>query len=1089
LTAQPWMETYQDGKTPLNFYDIRQKFNAYWDGKELDRGKGWKAFKRWEWYWENRVGKDGLFPPAGLALENFNQYIRQNRNGDRNIQANWQVVGPDFTIGGYAGLGRINCVGFDPVNTNIIYAGAAGGGLWKSMNGGNSWFTTTDNLASIGVSGIAIHPVNPNIIYIATGDGDAFDTYSIGVLKSEDGGLTFSATGLNWSTSNNRVIRRILMDPDDPNILLIASSNGIYRTINAGTSWTQVQTGNFYDLEAKPGSSANTWYAATAGAVWRSVNDGVSWSSVFTISGSNRISLAVTPANPSYVYAISSLSTNSGFNGLFRSVDSGASFTSRSTTPNILGWTSNGSDAGGQGWYDLALAADPANAETIYAGGVNTWKSTNGGSSLALRSHWSGASGVQTVHADKHVLEFQGTSVLWEGNDGGLYRSPDGGVKWEHKTNGMVISQLYRIAVAQTSSRIIGGYQDNGTKIRDPNGTWRDVIGGDGMDCAIKNTDHNVLYGELYYGELRRSTNGGSNWTDIHNNIPGAPEGAWVTPFELAPSNNNTIIAAYDQIFRSDDQGNTWISIGTTANVGTSKKTILAIAPSSTSVIYTGTTSALWKTTDGGTSWSTITVPGSNISRLIVHPTDPNTIWLVRSNYTAGAKVYKSVNGGSSWTNVSGSLPNIPANCIVYQNGTQNGLYVGMDAGIYYRDDTMSDWDIFNSGMPNAEVLDLKIDYTNNIIYAGTYGRGTWKTELANAVPVCLYPINVTFSNNSTYSVDFSWQINNQSVSGYQFALTTTQTPPASGTFTSDRSVQITGLTSNTSYYFHVRSECSGNVYSQWITIGPLMTSPACGQSFFDSGGSGSNYSNYESRVWTICPNTPCDKVRVTFSAFNVEANYDALYVFNGPSITDLQFSSSNGITSAGFPAGGYYGTTIPGPFTSTHQSGCLTFRFLSDELEVRAGWTSSVSCVSGNFTVTNNQDNGPGSLRDILTCATSGSNITFDPSLANQTIALTTSTLLIDKNVNILLTSSTPINLTTNSNFPILNIQNGRTVHLKYVNFSTGGNIHGRAVINNGTLTLENVEIEDDDSQNAGSTIENNGTLNIVGSNFLLKK
>lgn len=1087
--TQPWMTDQNESGEALNFFKIQSDFNAYWTGKEIEKGKGWKAFKRWEWYWESRINQDGSFPPAGITIDNFNQYLRQNMKGKRVLQANWQPLGPDFTTGGYAGIGRINSVGYDPTNANIIYAGAAGGGLWKSIDSGNSWFTTTDNLASIGVSGIAVHPQNPNIVYIATGDGDASDNYSIGVMVSYDAGLNFYATGLNWSTSNNRVIRRLLMDADDPNILLIASSNGLYRTTDAGANWTQVQTGNFYDLEAKPGLGANIWYASTGSAVFKSTNDGVTWSSVYTVSGSNRLALTVSNANPSYVYVLSSLSSNSGFNGVFRSTDSGTNFTSRSTTPNILGWSNTGSDTGGQGWYDLAFVADPANAETIYVGGVNTWKSTNGGTTWSLRNHWSGATGVQTVHADKHLLEFQG-SILWEGNDGGIYRSPDGGVKWEHKTNGMAISLIYRMAVGQTSPRLIAGLQDNGTKMRNTDGKYLDVIGGDGMDCAIKNTDANVLYGELYYGDIRRSTNGGSNWTDIQNNISGNPQGAWITPFQLVPQDNNIIIAAYTEIYKSLDQGNTWTTIGTSADVGSSTKTILTISPSNSDYIYTGTSSNLWRTTNGGTSWTAITVPGSNVSRLAIHPTDPNILWAVRSNFTAGAKVYKSTNGGSSWTNVSGNLPNIPANSVVYQNNTQNGLYVGMDVGVYYKDDNMANWQLFNDGIPNAEVTDLKIDYTNNFIYASTYGRGIWKTELLNAVPACLYPVQATYYNVSTYSIDFAWQVNGQNVSGYQYALSNSATPPVSGTSTPNRTIQINGLLSNTPYYFHVRSVCAPGTFSQWVTVGPITTTPACGQTFYDSGGSGGNYGNSESLIWTICPSSPCGKVTATFSSFNTEANYDALYIFNGTNITDPQFSSANGITTSGFPAGGYHGTSIPGPFTSTHTSGCLTFRFLSDGSTTRAGWATSISCGAGTGVVTNTNDSGAGSLRAALSCAAPGSNILFDNTMTNQTVIITSTSLVIDKDINIILTPTTSVNITAYNGLPIFIVDPLKTVYVKNINLIPGNANNGRAIINNGTLTLESVTIIDNNTgSGTGSTIENNGILNVIGNNSIIKK
>ncbi len=1087
LAAQPWVTSETS-----NFFEMQKQFEEYWKDKKIEKGKGWKQFKRWEWYWKNRVDSADIFPPAGIVQIEMENFKRKNQQKNRSIQANWQSSGPNFTIGGYAGIGRMASIAFHPTDTKIIYAGAAGGGLWKSTNGGNNWIVTTDNLATMGVSGIAIHPTTPNILYIATGDGDAGDNYSVGILKSVDGGSTFSATGLNWATSNGRVIRRLLMDPDNPDVLLAATSNGIYRTINAGSTWTQVRTGNFYDLEAKPGATANTWYASTSNAIWRSTDDGVTWTSMQTIAGSNRISLSVTAANNSYVYALASNSSDSGFLGLYRSTTSGASssFTAMATTPNLLGWSSNGSDAGGQGWYDLALTADPANANTVYVGGVNTWKSTNGGTNWALKNHWSGASGIQTVHADKHVFEWQGT-VLWEGNDGGLYRSPDGGTKWEHKTNGMVISQIYKMGVGQTSPVVIAGLQDNGTKKMGSNGVWTDELGGDGMDCKVNKLNHNIMYGSLYFGDINRTTDGGANWTNINNNISGAPQGAWVTPFDLVPQNNTSLLAAFQQIYKSTNQGNTWTSIGTTAQIGTSTKTVLAIAPSDSSYIYTGLGGfTLYKTTNGGTSWSTHSVTLSGANDIAVHPTIPTTLWLVGQNFSSGNKVFKSTDAGATWTNVSSNLPNIPVSSIVYQAGSNNGIYVGTDGGVFYKDDNMATWELFSDGLPNVEVTDLEIDYTNQMLYASTYGRGVWQTELIGAMPTCLYPVHVKVAPVTTYTAEASWELNSTGNTGYEYAFINSATPPASGTATASASASVSGLTPNTVYYLHVRTVCAGNAFSQWVTEGPFKTAPACAQSFTDTGGTGANYSALEDITWTICPSTPCFNVKVTFSSINIESSWDALYVFNGPSITSPQISSANGITSAGFPAGGYYGTSIPGPFTSTDDSGCLTFRFMSDEADQRAGWNSNVTCLFKNPLVSNVNDAGPGSLRQAIDCIASGDTITFSSAMTGQFIDLTSTTLEIGKNVNIYRSPTTKIKVRAVNDQPIFHVQPGYYLYLRNTELYPDSGFSGRAIVNEGTLTLDDTLIyEQIANLGSGNTIVNYNLINVKGTSGIYKQ
>jgi hypothetical protein len=221
VAAQPWMESISTNPNPT-FFDIQQAFNQYWTGKTIKKGKGYKAFKRWEWYWERRINPDGTFPDAALAMKGLNEAKQMSGTANKgNSLPSWSTMGPNSTPGGYAGLGRVNAIAFHPSNNNIFWIGAPAGGLWKTIDGGVNWTTNTDNLALLGVSGIAITPSNPNIMYVATGDGDAGDTHSIGVLKSTDGGVTWNTTGLTFGVSSGILIRRLVMDPNDETQLFL----------------------------------------------------------------------------------------------------------------------------------------------------------------------------------------------------------------------------------------------------------------------------------------------------------------------------------------------------------------------------------------------------------------------------------------------------------------------------------------------------------------------------------------------------------------------------------------------------------------------------------------------------------------------------------------------------------------------------------------------------------------------------------------------------------------------------------------------------------------------------------------------------
>ncbi|MBK7787481.1 MAG: fibronectin type III domain-containing protein [Saprospiraceae bacterium] len=1168
---QPWGKNYGDG---LNFDQLVSRFEDYWSDKKPEKGKGYKPFRRWQHYWEPRLLEDRTFPEANKTLSAFQDFLtnyRGPRGAGRFQPANFSSLGPSSTSGGYAGTGRINSLAFHPTNTNIIYAGTAGGGLWQSNDGGTTWFTNTDQLATLGVSSIIVHPNSPERIYIATGDGDGSDNFSIGVLVSVDGGATFTPTGLSWNTSDTDLIRKLIFDPSNLDAIMAATSIGIYRSLDKGGTWTLVQAGDFDDIEANPTLNSNIFYASAQGNIYKSSNGGASWTLKQTIAGTNRIALGVSPHNAAYVYALCSKSSNSGYNGLYRSTDSGESYLSSSLTPNLLGWSATGSDSGGQGGYDLVLAVDPLNADIVYTGGVNTWKSTNGGVNWTINTMWYGVNGIPEVHADKHALEWQNNTTLWQGNDGGVYKTTNGGATWQHRGSGIVNSQMYKLGISQTDGKVMTGLQDNGSKLKETGGSWSDVIGGDGMECAIQHNDGQVLYGSIYNGDFNRSTNGGASWQNISDNVPGAPSGAWITPFEIDPGMPTTIYAGYQQVYKSEDQGSTWTSIG---NFSANSLNILKVAPSNNKVIYAARSNGnLWRTTNGGTAWTQMTSPGNNLAFIAIHPHDANTLWAVRQNYTSGAKVYKSVNGGSSWVNISGTLPNIPANCIEYQNGSDDGLYVGMDVGIYYRDNTLSDWVLFNVGLPNVEVTELEIDYDENKIYAATYGRGLWASDLYNPI-TCFMPKAVSVVNLWNVSMTLQWQVpasapaqgyewgvnttnqvpvttqtttntsanitgllpetdyylfvrsvctgNQQSpwvrfgpvttleqcpkvisVSqeeigptkatfswfvitppsvGYEYAVTSTETPPSSGIATTQNSAPLSGLTAATDYFLHVRSNCGVDGFSSWLTH-PFQTSYTCGAVYYDSGGASQDYSDNEDRVQSICPTSPGYMASLQLTSIGIEEDWDALYVHNGDSVEDGLFASANGVTQAGYPAGGYYGFTAPPTFVSTHPSGCLTTHFLSDGGVTELGWVGNITCVNVcSNVVVNTQDDGPGSLRFALNCNPAGSQILFNILLTGDTIEVL-SPMEISNNFQIINTFNDAVVIKATAAGPIFKINSGATVNLEKLKLLSGLGNEGRAIDNAGTLNLKNIDVIDHAGSNGGSTVKNTGALIIEGS------
>ena len=812
LSAQEWVRNLDEEKRSrgeLTLYDYSKAFDEFWapynvvegyymENGEREKAPYWKLFKRWEHYWTNRVDpQTGAFPEtAGSDI--FEKYMAKNA-ANKASSGNWTNLGTNNSNGGYAGIGRLNCVAFH-TNSNILYVGSPSGGLWKSTNAGTSWSVLTDANSVLGVSDIVVIPGSPDVIYIATGDrdggsawsmsgGQSNDNNSIGILKSTDGGITWNTTGLSWTASQRRTINRLLLDPSDATkqTLLAATSVGVYKTNDGGSNWSQLTSTHFIDLEYKPGLPSYIYGSTMSGDIHRSTDSGASWNAELT-TNYYRTELAVTQSHSGYVYAVIA-NSGGGLAGVFKSTDSGDNFSQtyagNTIGNNILGYycTGSGDINAGQGDYDLCIAADPTNANIIYIGGVNTWKSTNGGTSWSNSNMWT--SGITynpcfspVVHADKHFLAFQnGTSTLFECNDGGLYKTTNGGSSWTDLSNGMVISQIYRLGVSQSSStHMMTGLQDNGSKAY-VNGSWQDVIGGDGFECAIDPNNTATQYGSLYYGRFKRTTNTWStSGTDItsdgSNPINNIDEtGYWVSPFSIDPNNSNTLYVGLKNVWKSTNQGDAWTKISPWTTSTTLRS--MAIAPSNSDYIYAATQTSFYRTSDGGTNWSgnlagSLPTGSGYITYIAVKANDPQTVWVSLGGYNSYG-VYESTDGGSTWTNISTGLPSLPVMSIVQnkQNTNQNELYVGTDVGVYVKVGA-GNWTSFMSGLPNVFVPELEIYYdnstpTNSRLRAATYGRGLWESELytPTAPPTADFVASTTTPANSTELVVFTDQSTN----------------------------------------------------------------------------------------------------------------------------------------------------------------------------------------------------------------------------------------------------------------------------------------------------------------------------------------
>ncbi len=856
--AQQWLNLLPQNKTrqEITLKDHKKAFDSYWQPYNVKNGYyyengikkkayGWKQFMRWYYDMQGKVNaRTGAFPKQSAEAV-YNAFMQSHPNMRSSThQAAWVSLGTNSSSGGYAGIGRISAIAFHPTDNNTYWVGAPAGGVWRTTDNGNTWTCLTDGNQVLGVSSIIIPSdyATSQTIYIATGDRDTWDNTSIGVLKSTDGGATWNTTGLTFDLSQGRKVNKMLLDPNDNQTIIAATNNGVYKTTDGATTWNLIANNSFIDLEYKPNNFSTLYGSTTNGGIYVSTNGGTSWNSTF--DNGRRIELAVSPANSNLVMAVVSNNQN-GLFGVYKSTNSGTSFIQvlNGGTKNLLGYEADGSGSGGQGWYDLSLAVSRTDANIVLVGGVNTWKSANGGTSWDIVNHWSGYNtSAQTVHADKHVLEYRTNGDLFEGNDGGVYLSQDNGANWTDKSNGLVISQMYKLSVsAQESTKTITGLQDNGSKML-YNGNWYDVTGGDGMECLIDYTNSDIQYATYAQGVLYRTMDNWSSRTTITPQEGGQDvQGAWVTPYVMSPTDHNTLYAGYGAVWKTTDKGDTWTKL-TVSGLG-GNITSMAIAPSNASVLYVSEGDNLYKTTDGGANWTQVSLPSisGNITYIAIKNDNPNQLWITTSEYN-NQGVFESTDGGASWANISNGLPSIPVYTIVQNKQVTNEvqLYVGTELGVYLKNGN-GNWEEYNEGLPKVKCGELDIYYDNTTIAnsrlrLASYGRGLWETPLAvdpNAVAInttsaSSITINSAVSGGNITS-DGGTAITARGIVWGTSALPTLSDNVItdSGTGTGNFTANITGLTPNTTYYIRAyATNSNGTFYGNEVSFSTLSNLP-----------------------------------------------------------------------------------------------------------------------------------------------------------------------------------------------------------------------------------------------------------------------
>jgi photosystem II stability/assembly factor-like uncharacterized protein len=718
-----------------------------------------------EWMYNQRA-----YPDNYINKEAINAAVQQSKQilASRSPEqaGEWTFVGPLNTGG------RITDVAIAPDNDDHLYLGTATGGIFRSYDRGANWTPIFDNIAKPSIGNIAIAPSDPQRIYAGTGEANGSATdgayFGDGMYRSDDAGDTWTHMGLPESNH----IGRIVVDPSDADRVFVAATGelygknnerGIYRTTNGGANWEQVlfvtDSTAAIDVAMNPVNTdiiyAAMWertrkpwqrdYGGVTSTIHRSLDGGDTWTELGAANGlpapnaqTGRIGIAVSESEPSTVYArYTTNEITNQFDGLYKSTDNGDNWTLVTSAGTLSGIDAN------FGWYFGNVRVNPTDADEVYIIGFDIAKSTNSGSS------WQTLNG---MHVDHHALDFShlNSDLMLAGNDGGAYISENGGSTWTHFEN-LPITQFYNIEVDyQHPERLYGGTQDNNT-IRTLTGSlddWSPIIGGDGFHVNVDPVDNSFVYAESQYGNLRRSTNGGNSFQNGTNGISGGDRTNWNTPVILSPFSPETMYYGSNKLYTST-RAVSWTPISPDLTDGQHPSgslaygTLTAIAASynNLDVVYTGSDDGNVNVTfDGGTTWTNISndLPDQYITSIAMVPDNDMTAYVTVSGYKQldyTPHVFKTIDGGQNWTDISSNLPSIPVNDIITYPA-ENILFIATDLNVWYSKDDGGSWTILGNNLPQTVITDLKFHEPTQTLYAGTFGRAMHSYDVSDILSV-----------------------------------------------------------------------------------------------------------------------------------------------------------------------------------------------------------------------------------------------------------------------------------------------------------------------------------------------------------------
>lgn len=708
-------------------------------------------------FYMSRMYPDSVFPMSAyknallIASDDRQAAMVSTRGGG----ADWVEEGP------YNISGRFNAIAVHPENTDIILAGLASGGIFKTTDGGDNWYPVFDGFSYLAIAHIVYDPADPDIVYAATGDPNisGFPFIGDGLYKSTDGGESWSYSGLG----ETGIITKIIVHPANSNIIYAGTmgipfernpDRGLYKSTDAGVSWEKIlyidDDCGVIDIVSHP-TDPDKIYAAVwnrirnnhesivsgdDAGIYRSVDGGDTWTELsggLPTGSQSRISLEMNPDSPNTLYA-SYVGTGLGLDGIYKTTNSGNAW-------SALPLTSAVEDAmSGFGWYFDGIQLNPYNTSQLFVLGVGMYRTTNDGSS------WSSVGG--STHADKHAMAFISDDTYWLATDGGLYNTTNNASSWNDGED-INSAQFYHIDQNPHEPGIYwGGMQDNGTsKGSELTGSsWEDIYGADGFHSEFRTDMDDVFYVEYQNGGIIGFDGGG--FFDATSGIDGSDRRNWNTPYLISRFNNDVLYAGTYRMYKSESgiypefeaiSGD--LSDGLIFASSFHTMTTIEEDFFDADVLYAGTVDAnVWRTLNGGSSWDNVSagLPVHYVTDLVASPSTPDRVFVSHSGYKEYdylPHIHRSDDNGTSWTDISGDLPPLAINALCVHPENDDIIFVATDGGVYTTTNGGVAWERLGASMPVMAIYDIEYDAENEKILAGTYARGLWTIEVEIELP------------------------------------------------------------------------------------------------------------------------------------------------------------------------------------------------------------------------------------------------------------------------------------------------------------------------------------------------------------------